>query len=90
MRMNMENNIKSKINREVNNFHQKNMVWPNELWVGLKEKLDLEEYFNYHESISFADGPVVLDKKSRLSIDGLKIRYKDMDSYFKMYYNPHY
>lgn len=84
------NNIKSKINTEVADFHKWNMIWPNELWIGENERLQLENYLNDNGPISLASGPITLDKKSSLSFEGLKIRLKDKDSYFKVYYNPHY
>lgn len=84
------NNIKLRINKEINDFYKWNMIWPNELWVGRAEKMELEDYFNNHDYISLASGPVILDDKSSLSLGGLKIRFKDKDNYFKIYYNPHY
>jgi hypothetical protein len=83
------NDIKSKINKEINDFYQWNMIWPNELWVGLKEKAELENYMN-SSPISLDNERVFLTEKSNLQLDGLKIRLKDTSSYFKIYYNPHY
>jgi len=85
----MNNNIKLRINKEVNDFYEWNMIYPNELWVGFKEKLELENYLN-SGPISYADGPVILNDKSQLKLSGLKIRLKEIESYFKLYYNPHY
>lgn len=83
------NDIKLKINKEVADFYKWNMMWPNELWVGLKEQYELENYIN--------SGPILIDnekiyltKKSTLKFSGLNIRLKDKDSYFKVEYNPHY
>ena len=85
----MNNDIKLKINQEINDFYEWNMIYPNELWVGFKEKLELENYLN-NGPISYADGPVILNDKSQLKLSGLKIRLKEIESYFKLYYNPHY
>lgn len=82
--------IKARINKEVADFYNWNGVWPNELWLGRDEKLQLEDYFNNHESISLASGPVILNERSSISLEGLKLRFKNQDNYFKMYYNPHY
>jgi hypothetical protein len=83
------NDIKLRINKEINDFYEWNMMWPNELWVGLKEKLELENYFN-SGPIFYANGPISIDKKTTLKIDGLKIRLREKDNYFRVEYNPHY
>jgi hypothetical protein len=71
--------IRNKVLVLIENFIRKNNKNPNELWVGYKEKQELEQYIT--NSIL---------TNSQLKFAGLKVRFEEIDSMFCVKFNPHY
>ncbi len=77
-----------KVQDLINNYIRDFNIKPNELFLGIKESKQLEEYANTNEI------PITIDNYYKIygkfEFRGLKVRFSDKKSDFRAEFNPHY
>ena len=85
------NTFKDQILFFSNEFYKKNNYKCNELWFGLLQELELEEYLKYFGGFSYEKPDINIPRnKRKVEFMNMKIRFTNLKNHLSVDFNPHY